>query len=1528
MKVIHFEQFTGGSTQKSIITGMAGFGVRTKSQGLSDAQAEELFTRSYVNYRVPTAIMATEEMIAANPDMSSVYPPLYTFSKVTLSSGDDRYVVARTIYVGIDYGYFAGLDDARRAGSNYLVHALVFDELPPVSVIVEAMRRQVFMPHNTICSPSNSEICDMLLGDPQPLPSGDVDVDEDIPLPATISTDAVWLAIALLQAHANMRKGDNSLMKEVMVKIPSDRVEALMEALSWMPQELTTGLFFQANPMLTSGVVEGMRMVIVNEKNNANTNDDFFVTVDLLGDEAKSYNIDNHLLFSKMREAAANGCSDIFFKIMRLMASLDPNADNDEQLLYTILMLSSTDAPMVLSDIDESLLTRIIATPLTDEQSQALWAKVNKALADALASEAPEADKSKALDLIASLSRSADRLLTIDITQLLDDDDKLYGALNCNGNAQTWEQILRLYFGERLTIAFSQMVERIMQSPLSDHCALASALFPLERMSEEWIGLFNVNEQAYAHYSPLLDGYLSALAERDVTQALNKVNDLSPDVAAKVNVNPMVDKYLDQCLTTLRPNIDMLNGVMANCRLSALVEYKIKSIGSIMEGKAPSTVDSYMAKLTPRITKDTDVMVEVLKAWLKDAPKAKAVADYITTMKPSRIEAPHILDEIWTVMPKKGREAYMMSVCDAVHWGGYKFEEVSNHVIDKELKRLFESERGLTKMIVRKLESLLFKSVIVAFALGLASCDSGTSRKTYVPVYTNLTCFMPDSVSRVHSTFRSAEGTDAYEYIHRFDKQGRLIELHQIVGADTTHTEYTYNKGKMASSTRNDVPGKLVYSGERLSHIVYKGTDKYGNTLNNEEHFSYENGRLHTITTMIDDSKFSEEEYFYYDNGDLKSDVLKYQDMTVEAAIDEGSKDVNLYRVYTGDSRKYSYNILCNYTERDSLGWTKRVDMRTKNKKVKSRTTLYRTCTREYLTFEQDTLAKVVVAKPQKTGNAVDDYNADLAYRYAVNNAENNAPSMVLTIILAILTIGILALALVQLQTRYAIYNNFIGEVQDNGMRRLWMFNYQPYYKVSVTIAVAFAAFIVSLLTIVLVGLIIYGVLWIFKFILLALIWVGWISLVIGGLALLGRSGVGCLPLIFGGVIVGLEEKIKGFAESCVEWGFQFMSDLNVFGWGLGLFTNFWDIILIVFLSPIILFAGAALLVMLFVFLLMGIEWAVMKIYSVRRPCPLCGSTKTPEYLVDGRNAHPVPLHPGIYGVFHHTNHDTNVKVPTMLFNGKGKLVRKCSSCGKLINADTEQTFGTEKHIGVVGPRSSGKSYMLYQGLHFMQESLGADRFSQMDAVDDTDINSKVMRIRANADIQTAVVDSYRAIQLIMRRKMNPIPYHLFFYDVAGEKFNQSSTSSKTAMEFYRNVQTVMFVVDPAMVDYSYNPPSEEIEAWLKTKSKTETYSIDGTLSTLKRVLETSGRKAKDIDFTFVITKSDMGYLEACGYTKDATPQQLEAFMCDDLGLGNVVTSAKGLFHSVNFYAVTVEETSKNQLTSLFIDTLKRMGVN
>lgn len=1528
MKTFYYEQLTGGSTQKSIITGMAGFGVRTKSEGLTDAQAEELFTRSYVNYRVPTAIMATEEMITANPDMSSVYPPLYTFSKVALSSGEDRYVVARTIYVGIDYGYFAGLDGARRAGSNYIVHALVFDEMPPVAVIVEAIRRQLFMPHNTICSPSNQDICDMLLGDPQPLPSGNIDIDEEATLPADISDDAVWLAIALLQAHANGRKGDENLMKEVMVKIPSERVEALVASLAWMPSEITSGLLFQANPMLTAGVIDGMKMVIVNEKNDTNTNDEFYVTIDLLGPEPKSHNINSSILYDKMRVAAANGDPQLFVKIMRMVAALDPSADNDEQLLYTILVLASTDAPVVLADIDESLLSRILATPLTSEQSEVLWAKINDAVRDAFADDAPETDKSRALDIIVYLSKSAPNLLTVDVTELFSDDEQLYAALNTNRNIKTWEQIIRLYFDSRLSLSLTQVATGIMQSPVADHCALASALFPFDRMADDWIALFNINQEAYADYAPMLDDYLSRLSEQDATKAVMKLNDLSPDVAAKVNANPLVDRYLDQCLTTLRPDCGMLTGVMDNCTLSALVEYKVKAICGIVEGKTPAKVDAYVAKITPRITTETDVMIAVLQTWLNDKPKAKAVGEYVTAMAPSRIEAPNVLDEIWKTLPKKGRESYMMAVCDAVKWKGYKFEEVSTHVIDKELRRLFESERGLSKLIMRKIKSLIFKSVVIVFALGLASCDS-RKEDTYAPIYTNVICLAPDSISAMHGTFKMADGSAYSEVTHRFDKHGRVIETQTIEKGDTTVTTFTYKGIKMATANRNGVEGQLNYNRNRLKSILYKGVDKRGNSINEEEQFLYVRGRLHKIVSLKDGTQTCEEEFLYHDNGDVRADILRFDELIVELECEAGSRKVNIQRVYTGSKPKLSYNILCNYTDSDSIGWTKRIDRRTKTKKVTSSTSLYRTCTREYLTFAQDTVAKArVVAKPMKTGNAVDDFNADLAYRYDVNNAENNAPSTVLSYILGILTLIIFGVAVVIIQRNYYIYANFVGEVLPNGMRRMWMFNKEPYIKVLITIAIAFASFIVAILIIVLVGLIIYGLLWLVKLILLALIFVGWASLILGALALFGRQGVGCLPVILGGLIVWAEDNIRNFAESSVEWGFQFMTDLNVFGWGVGLFTNFWDVILIIFLSPILLFASAALLVMLFVFLLMGVEWAVMKIYSVRRPCSVCGSTRTPEYYVDRKHAHPVPLHPGIYGIFHHTNHSTGVRVPTMLFNGKGKLMRKCASCGNYINADTEQTFGTEKHIGVVGPRSSGKSYMLYQGLQLMQDSLGSDRFSQMDAVDDTEIKSKVMRIRAKADIQTAVVDSYRAIQLIMRRKLNPIPYHLFFYDVAGEKFNQASTSSKTAMEFYRNVQTVLFVIDPAMVDYSYNPPSEDIEGWLKKQFHSETYSIDGTLSTLKRVLETTGRKAKDIDFSFVLTKSDTGYLDACGFTKSATQKQLEAFICEDLGLSNVVSAAIGSFRSVNFYAVTVEESSQSQLTDLFVETLKRMGVN
>ena len=59
MSTIHYEQIICASSQKSITTGSPGFGVRSKSSGISDMEADELFTKCGINYRLPMDDMAT-----------------------------------------------------------------------------------------------------------------------------------------------------------------------------------------------------------------------------------------------------------------------------------------------------------------------------------------------------------------------------------------------------------------------------------------------------------------------------------------------------------------------------------------------------------------------------------------------------------------------------------------------------------------------------------------------------------------------------------------------------------------------------------------------------------------------------------------------------------------------------------------------------------------------------------------------------------------------------------------------------------------------------------------------------------------------------------------------------------------------------------------------------------------------------------------------------------------------------------------------------------------------------------------------------------------------------------------------------------------------------------------------------------------------------------------------------------------------------------------------------------------------------
>ena len=779
---------------------------------------------------------------------------------------------------------------------------------------------------------------------------------------------------------------------------------------------------------------------------------------------------------------------------------------------------------------------------------------------------------------------------------------------------------------------------------------------------------------------------------------------------------------------------------------------------------------------------------------------------------------------------------------------------------------------------------------------------------------------------------------------NEYDKRGNLIRT----------SKYNINSNGLITSVsvnRNDIDYsssfKYIYSGTKLDNvesdnrkveIIYNESNqlqtvRYSRIEGGEETPEYEDvyeytpeGKVKLHYTNYWESDSESTEYAYHPNGKLASTVTRGLQFANEEEYDSISGRLVAEREYEGDPLKLKSTYYYSYTDDDNGNWIKAVK---KNKRGKVVARLERIYTLgNNVNSENSDVQIAAIASPVATGNFIKDYISDAEYRLMENNASNNTPTGILFVVLLGLTLLFAWGYYRWAHKKHDLFNNFGGQVNSNGMKRLWMFNKEPYLKVGISILLLLLAFVSAIILLLAVGGVTYGILFVIKWILIAIVWIGWICLVLGGLAVFfGKEPAGCLPMIIGGVIVFFEKPIRNFGDSIVEWGFSFMNDLNLFSWGLGLFTKFWDVILATFLTPMVIFSAFAILIMIIVFLLMGLEFSVMKVYSVRRPCPSCGSTHTPEYWVDEHHKHPVPLHPGVYGVFTQKNPETGEKVPTMLFNGKGKLLRKCTSCGSFMKADADKTFGTEKHIGIVGHRSSGKSFLLYTALGTLKNYFG-DRVSQIDAEYDTNIEDNIRRIEKGLSIQTDLKDSYKAVQVMINRKMNPVPYHLFFYDVAGEKFNQASTASKTAMDFYRNVQTVVFVIDPAMIDYSFNPPSENLEKWLSKHSSPEHFSADGTFSTLKNILESVGRKTKSIDFMFICVKADTGYLEACSYPTTGDDLGIEQFMREELGLSNLVDAAKGSFRNVKFDIASVNPAFRERLTSLFISILKNLGVS
>lgn len=825
----------------------------------------------------------------------------------------------------------------------------------------------------------------------------------------------------------------------------------------------------------------------------------------------------------------------------------------------------------------------------------------------------------------------------------------------------------------------------------------------------------------------------------------------------------------------------------------------------------------------------------------------------------------------------------------------------------------------------------LWHLVILLMLTMLAGCGPDfkpVPKDDIVPFKRVLFPTASDSVITSIERYYDAKGNFIGSHTYQFDEKDRLlVDIDSLPGGKVSgwvlnygddgnpSLQYAFQSDTLSdglfSYRRDKRLYEIHYTTDRSEGGYPKSTYTYGNFRGGEER-----PVKRTDAKNADDNDPDIIEYRYSEN--IGKPVLsgltetRGRDVKEITYADDG-KTIKEVQVSRYNKKRTKLNPVEKYTyeyETDSLGhWVKANIFRSNGK-------LYQTIKREYTTPESMLAAKTAKLNEKytniKSGALPTNYWNSIRYRFELVNAKSNAPSWVLYLII----LGFMAVYM-WIAIKWLLKNTETLDkwrpYRRGKMERLWMFNKEPYINALIITGCLIASFLAAIITMILIGLVTYGILWIFKLLLIVLVWVGWISLI---LAIICFFGAWIGTIIFG-IIAALillnREAIAKFGQAAVDWGFDFMHKLNLYDWTLNIFKDLWDVIVIFLFAPVITFLCIALIMIIFMGILMGIEWLVMKIYDIRRPCPSCGSTKGFEYLANNYNVHPVGLHPGIYGIFHQTNPATGRRLPTMIFNGKAKIKRRCKNCKNLEEHIGNKSFGTEKHVGIVGHRSSGKTYFLYSELDLITNSTKAE---QTDATPDTSIKAVAERIKKGANVQTDQRQWFKAIQLMLPRKMVKVPWHLFFYDVAGENFDTNVSRTPTALEFYKNVESIVFIIDPSMVDPLMPGVSPKAKAWIKARNESEHSSPASTYARLTAILEEHGRKLKNINFYFLLTKSDLGYLDGKGARE---------YIEEELGLSETVNQAVNKFRNVGFGATTVKNAKNPKILK---EVLSKLGVD
>lgn len=386
MKSIKFNEIIECSSQQSILSGQAGFGIRTITEGFNPELARKICDEISCAYEVDIAEQVTTEQITTDPSCVTQYPRTLKYQVVKNDDGKELYVIACATYVGIDYGYFCNIESARRAGSNYIADILVFDEKPTAGLFQALIEQKIFRPIDNTCTPTNPELQELLTGEPSYLSPREVEVKETSEAIPAINEQTALVAMALLQTKINQDLGKDNGLINIVFQAQEAKVSSILQSIGTLPNDLVSDKYFHTNFLQGYGMPNGYRMMFLNEHNKEQVYIENYVYLNL--DENKFMNLDtDNFYFGKIKEAAAANNYALFYNLVNYLFRLSVQADTDYKFLYNLFIATETDKKLSIDELTEDFFTKAKKANLPSDKWQRFVVSVNNTLDETIQKE-------------------------------------------------------------------------------------------------------------------------------------------------------------------------------------------------------------------------------------------------------------------------------------------------------------------------------------------------------------------------------------------------------------------------------------------------------------------------------------------------------------------------------------------------------------------------------------------------------------------------------------------------------------------------------------------------------------------------------------------------------------------------------------------------------------------------------------------------------------------------------------------------------------------------------------------------------------------------------------------------------------------------------------------------------------------------------------------------------------------------------------------------------------------------------------